>query len=190
MLDTPLTEKLDYFSAALTILYSLYFSVIRLFHLYPAQPNARLTSSTSSSTPRRALYHLWTIVCIIAYISHIAYLTLLPRFDYTYNIIFNLLLGLSHNFLWLAFALPARMSLFRRFAGQAKTYRPLYASDAAKAVVLTTAATCLELFDFPPWKRMVDAHALWHLATAPLAVIWYDFLIVDALDSGWKGARV
>ena len=44
----------------------------------------------------------------------------------------------------------------------------------------------LELFDFPPWWRVVDAHSLWHLATAPLAVLWYDFLINDAIDAGWK----
>jgi hypothetical protein len=43
--------------------------------------------------------------------------------------------------------------------------------------------------DFPPWGRVVDAHALWHLATVPIAVMWYDFLVLDALDDGWWRGR-
>ncbi|THH20059.1 hypothetical protein EW146_g1234 [Bondarzewia mesenterica] len=145
--DTPLTEKLDYFSAAMTILYSLYFSVIRLFHLYPVNSrNRHLTSPIFNANRRRIMYYLWSILCILVYIGHVSYLVLLPRFDYTYNIIFNLALGLTHNILWLAFALPSSLSVFRRFAYQAKSYRPVYATNAAVAVLLTTAATCLELF--------------------------------------------
>jgi hypothetical protein len=177
--DTPLTEKLDYYSAGLTILYSLYFSVVRLFHLYatPARPRPQLA------------FRAWSLVCIVAYAAHVAYLSLSARFDYSYNIAANVALGMAHNVLWLAFALPVSMSLFRRFAARDRTYRPWYAGRAASAVALTTAATCLELFDFPPWRRIVDAHALWHLATAPLAVLWYDFLITDALDPGWRPVR-
>ncbi|KAI0062035.1 Per1-like protein [Artomyces pyxidatus] len=182
--DTPLTEKLDYFSAALAILYSLYFSVVRLFHLYPVR--SRTFSHPSGG---RRLYRVWTALTVLVYLAHVAYLGLSPRFDYTYNIIFNLALGLTHNFLWLAFALPSSRSLFRRYLGMPKSYRPAHANDAAIAVVLTTAATCLELFDFAPWRGIIDAHSLWHLATAPLAVVWYDFLVTDALDGGWKGTK-
>ena len=53
-------------------------------------------------------------------------------------------------------------------------------------VLLTTAATALELFDFPPWMFIIDAHALWHLSTVPITKSWYDFLVEDALDDGWK----
>ncbi|KAI0310569.1 Per1-like protein [Amylostereum chailletii] len=174
--DTSLTEKLDYFSAALTILYSLYLSVIRICHFYPAGPQR--------TSPRG--FNIWSLACIAAYICHVSYLTLLPRFDYTYNIVFNLILGLVHNSLWLAFSLPASLSFFHRFPSMPKSYRPAYATIAAQAVVFTTAATCLELFDFAPWKRVIDAHSLWHLATAPLAVMWYHFLIHDAQDPAWK----
>jgi hypothetical protein len=70
-----------------------------------------------------------------------------------------------------------------------RSYRPAHASTAALAVALTTAATALELIDFPPFGRAIDAHALWHLATVPLAVMWYDFLVTDAQDAGWRGQR-
>lgn len=162
--------------------------MIRLFHLYPIDPRNRpFSSSTFDTIQRQKLYYFWSAACVFIYLGHVSYLLSLPRFDYTYNIIFNLVLGLSHNFLWLTFAFPSSYSLFRRFASKPKSYRPAYATTAAKAVVLTTAATCLELFDFAPWHRVVDAHSLWHLATVPLAVIWYDFLILDARDAGWKG---
>jgi hypothetical protein len=46
-------------------------------------------------------------------------------------------------------------------------------------VALTTAAMSLELLDFPPLARALDAHALWHLATIPLGLAWWDFMIRD-----------
>ncbi|PCH38635.1 Per1-like protein [Wolfiporia cocos MD-104 SS10] len=182
--DLPTTEKLDYFSAALAILYALYYTAIRLFHLYPA-PRARLTSSISPAIRSRTCI-AWTALCALAYIAHVSYLTLLPRFDYTYNMAFNLAVGMTHNLLWLAYSFPAFIPLFRRFPARPRSYRPPYASGAAGFVLLTTLATTLELFDFPPWGRVIDAHSLWHLATVPIAVFWYEFLILDALDEGWR----
>ncbi len=181
--DTPLTEKLDYFSAALVILYALYMTVVRLFHLYPGTPGY------PSRPGRRAFFRVWRALVAVAYIGHVAYLGLAPRFDYTYNIMFNLGLGLVHHALWLLFALPGS-SPFARYSAMRRSYRPAHAGTAALTVALTTAATALELFDFPPWGRVLDAHALWHFATAPLAVLWYDFLLTDALDAGWKGQRL
>lgn len=51
-----------------------------------------------------------------------------------------------------------------------------------------TASALLELLDFPPLWRAVDAHCLWHLATVPLAHYWYIWLMEDArtcVGSGW-----
>jgi len=181
--DTPLTEKLDYFSAALVILYALYMTGVRLFHLYPGTP-----AFPGRSGRRRAFFHSWRAIAAVAYVAHISYLGMAQRFDYTYNVMFNLILGLIHHVLWLQFALPGSSPL-ARYAAMPGSYRPAHAGTAAMTVALTTAATAFELFDFPPWARVLDAHALWHLATAPLAVLWYDFLITDAQDAGWRGQR-
>lgn len=175
--DLPITEKLDYFSAALAILYALYYTVVRLFHLDPRQYRP-----TSQST--RMPYRTWSLLCIIAYVVHVSYLSLLPRFDYTYNMAFNLLIGLVHNVLWFVYALP--ISVLQRFPSQSKSYRPDYAYKAGVFVALTTAATALELFDFPAWGRVIDAHALWHLSTVSIAMFWYDFLVEDSRDGGWR----
>lgn len=179
--DLPTTEKLDYFSAALAILYALFYTVVRLYHLYPLPTRTSQAQFAPSLT-----YYVWPILCSCAYFGHVTYLSVLPRFDYTYNMAFNLAVGMTHNMLWLLYSFPASLSCFRRFPRRPRSYRPKYASKAALFVLLTTAATSLELLDFPPWFRTIDAHSLWHLATVPIAVFWYGFLIEDALDDGWK----
>lgn len=184
--DLPKTEKLDYFSAALSIIYALYHAVIRQFHLYPLHQRSRLTLPSNLTSVNVTVHKIWSYMCAVVFLAHISYLTLLPRFDYSYNMAFNLALGLLHNALWLVYSFPKSMSLLRRFPSREKSYRPNLANQAALFVALTTAATGLELFDFPPWGRIIDAHALWHLSTAPIAMLWYDFLVQDALDEGWR----
>ncbi|KAH8100297.1 Per1-like protein [Cristinia sonorae] len=177
--DLPATEALDYFSAAAAILYGLYYTVIRLYHLYP-EPNF-MDPRRLSSKPRS---NLWRGLCLILFIGHVSYLSILPRFNYTYNMIFNVVIGLLHNVLWLAYALPT--GHIRRFLDRAPSYRPAYAYKGAVFVIATTLAMSLELLDFPPWLRFIDAHALWHLATVPIAWYWYGFLEEDALDENWR----
>ena len=178
--DLPLTEKLDYFSAALAILYALYYTLIRTGNLYPLP-------SKPDDNGRSRLRFGWSALCIVVYLSHVTYLSLLARFDYGYNMAFNLVLGISHNILWLLYSLP--VVSFRRFPYASKTYYPRHIYKAGIFVFLTTAATALELFDFPPLGRVLDAHALWHLSTAPIALLWYDFLIQDSQDEGWRPSQ-
>ncbi|KAJ7700820.1 Per1-like protein [Mycena rosella] len=188
--DLSITERLDYFSAALTILYALYYTVIRLFHLYPIPQRNRLTLATPEPPLGTSVTHkAWSLLCILVYVTHVSYLTLLPRFDYVYNIVFNMVIGLTHNALWLLYSLPASISVFRRFPSRPKSYRPAFVTSAGIFVLFTTAASALELFDFPPILRVIDAHSLWHLATAPIALIWYNFLVEDARDESWREVR-
>ncbi|GBE82800.1 Protein PER1 homolog [Sparassis crispa] len=181
--DLPLTEKLDYFSAALAIMIALYYTVIRLFHLYPPERNGPPSTFLS---PRTFASNAWTCICIVAYLAHVSYLALLPRFDYAYNIAFNLAIGMLHNLLWVFYSLPSSISFIRRFPFGPESYRPKYASKAAIFVACTMLATALEVFDFPPWERIIDAHSLWHLSTVPITVFWYEFLVQDAQDDGWR----
>lgn len=181
--DLPVTEKLDYFSAALTILFAFFYTVVRLFHLYPQRP------PSSQTQVKGRIHRSWAILCALTFLGHVSYLMLLPQFDYAYNMAFNLIIGMTHNILWLTYSFPSSLSLLYRFPARGKSYRPRYASQAALFVLLTTAATALELFDFPPWWRVIDAHALWHLSSVPIIPFWYRFLIEDALDDGWRGPK-
>lgn len=177
-----MTEKFDYFSAALTIIYALYCTVIRLFHLY--------TTPQKSSNDKTTFKTTLSVFFISLYLMHVAYLSLLPRFDYTYNMAFNVSLGLVHNLLWLLYALPSSISVLHRFSSRPRSYRPRFVNKPVYLVTVTILATGLELFDFSPWLRVIDAHALWHLATAPIAVYWYRFLLDDASDPDWRDYKL
>jgi hypothetical protein len=49
-------------------------------------------------------------------------------------------------------------------------------------VVVMTVAMSLELLDFAPVARVIDAHSLWHAATIPIALGWWTFLCNDAVE--------
>jgi len=178
-IDKPVTEKLDYFSAGLSILFGLYIAVIRLFHLYPNP----LGPGSRDPRIRSILRHFWAALCTAAYLRHISYLSLAPRFDYGYNILANLMVGVIHNILWILFSIPA--TPFKRFPFTASSNTKQWISKPLWCVILMIAAMSLELFDFPPWYRIIDAHSLWHLATVPITGMWYEFLVEDAQGDGW-----
>ncbi|KAL0660920.1 hypothetical protein Bca4012_097757 [Brassica carinata] len=41
-------------------------------------------------------------------------------------------------------------------------------------------AMLLEIYDFPPYGGYFDAHSIWHLATVPLTILWWNFIRDDA----------
>jgi len=53
--------------------------------------------------------------------------------------------------------------------------------------VLVNGALLLEVLDFPPAGGLLDAHALWHAATVPLAYLFYGFVEGDVR---WAAAGV
>ncbi|KAJ9118921.1 hypothetical protein QFC24_005885 [Naganishia onofrii] len=179
--DTPFTEKMDYFSATATIMFTVHYTILRLFNLFPYPPQRQ-------QTPR--IRYLLSITCILLYIAHISYLLSTPRFDYAWNILFNLCLGAVHLALWSIFSLrftvklPFPLSLiptpYPPLDPLQITPKPQYSKTSALLVLGTTLAMSLELFDFPPIGRTIDAHSLWHLATVMIARGWYEFMIRDA----------
>lgn len=181
MRDTKWTERLDYFAATLTIMGTLHYTIQRLFHLYPTGP-----SRVPISRSQLAL----TLVFSVLYVSHITYLLSSPTLDYGYNVAFNVVIGAIHLSFWTLFSLvfttrlPFPLSLMPTpYPPQdplAITPKPTYRWTSGALVLATSASMSLELFDFPPLGRVIDAHSLWHAATILLANGWYAFLIRDA----------
>lgn len=175
--DKKWTERLDYFSAALSMLCSLYYAIIRLGGLY--------------RTENRHLHTIWRRMLLwvggFIFISHISYLTFW-KFDYSYNMAFNITIGLLHNLLWTGWTIfqttlpaspPTRRPLYDTSDSTAKQRAPHYFRPAI-VLTLLSSLTALELLDFPPILRCLDAHALWHAATIPVIKWWYECLLIDA----------
>lgn len=150
--DFNSTEKLDYFAAGASVMYGLYLAAIRIF---------RLDREDGMGGKSGTILRLWTLVCAGCYLMHIGYLTFV-RFDYTYNMAANVVVGLIQNVLWTWFSITR----FRKVGR-------LWAAWPGLIVFWIIFAMSLELFDFPPWWGMVDAHALWHLGTVGPTIWWY-----------------
>ncbi|GAA5959435.1 hypothetical protein JCM21900_003752 [Sporobolomyces salmonicolor] len=184
--DTDWTERLDYFGAALTGLVGLWSAVVRQRGWYAPPPRNKLPT-------RRLLPLLWTGVVAVVFALHCAYLGLRPRFDYTYNMRFNVAVALGTIGLWLHWtttqaALPNPSNFSRRQlssypSARARFRAPHYRTPLVPLVVLP-ALTLLEVLDFPPLGlgtglRLLDAHAVWHASTIPVVGWWYRFLTTD-----------
>ena len=152
--DFGVTEKLDYFAAGASVLYGLYFAPIRIFRLDKGNydPN------------RRSLLRGWTVLCLTMYFAHVSYLSLWT-WDYTYNMAANVAVGFVTNILWSTFSLMRYRRLKR-----------IWAAWPGLIVAWLVLAMSLELFDFPPWRGMVDAHSLWHLGTVVPTIWWYRYV--------------
>ncbi|KAK5003361.1 hypothetical protein LTR28_010264, partial [Elasticomyces elasticus] len=147
--DFGVTEKADYFAAGASVMYGLYYTPIRLF---------RLEQRTEA---KESILRLWTATCVLLYLAHVSYLTFW-HFDYTYNMAANVAVGIVQNLMWSGFSI----SRYRKM-------RRAWAAWPGLIIAWIILAMSLELFDFPPWKGMIDAHALWHLGTVGPTIWWY-----------------
>lgn len=149
--DFPITESLDYLGAGLNVLYGLYYTVVHHFRLdRPDRPR------------RRSVLRAWTLLCVLMYAAHVAYLTLW-RWDYSYNMAANVACGLVQNVLWSWYSWD-----------KYRHTRRTWAAWPGFAVAWIMLAMSMELFDFAPvaWGSL-DAHSLWHLGTVGPTVLWY-----------------
>ena len=150
--DLPLTEKMDYFSAILNLIFGLYVVCMRMIN-----------------SQWRFVRRLIAIILFSYFIGHCMYLSSLERFDYTYNIVAGVVVGAIHNLIWLFWCLRHLKS--RK-----------YARLGLFCLIAVNFAMLLELYDFDPVWQVFDAHSLWHLSTVPLGYLWTRFLIADAVQ--------
>ena len=136
---------------------------------------------------------------IFLVVSHFNYLLSFPlgQFPYGYHTKFNVVLGMIHNLLWILWSLRfvirfPKMHIGSRYTFEyPKPYPPRNPLDRPRQkdgmtplalVIVMTAAMSLELLDFAPVARVVDAHSLWHAATIPIALGWWTFMCNDAVE--------
>lgn len=95
-----------------------------------------------------------------------AYLSL-GKFNYGYNMAACVSAGILYAAVWTVWSIK-------------EWSRRRYTWKCLAAVVCGSCTVLLELLDFPPVLWAVDAHALWHLSTVPIPLLWYSFLVDDA----------
>jgi hypothetical protein len=156
--DFVLTERLDYFSAGLTITYGFFTAAIRVFRLdLPQYANFR---------------YLLILVCITAYVSHVSYLSFVT-FSYSYNMLANVIVGILQNILWIYHSISSYQ------ASKTSNGNSSWKLWPGLIVLSITLAMSLELFDFPPILDILDAHALWHAGTVLPTMWWYAYMKRD-----------
>lgn len=174
--DFVLTERLDYFSAGLTVLYGFYACTVRAFGLYRTRSSLQGVRNVDAvATRNRLVRQLLSVACIVAYLSHVYYLQFV-KFDYGYNMLANVVIGLIQNVLWVRLAISSyNKSASAATGGRKQSWKlmPLY------LVIAVTLAMSFELFDFPPILDALDAHSLWHAGTVLPTYFWYVWLEHD-----------
>nr|BAE42049.1 unnamed protein product [Mus musculus] len=148
--DTDLTEKMDYFCASAVILHSVYLCCVRTVGLqHPSVASA------------------FGALLLLLLTGHISYLSLV-HFDYGYNMMANVAIGLVNLAWWLVWCLRNRQRL-------------PHTRRCMVVVVLLQGLSLLELLDFPPPFWVPDAHAIWHISTIPVHTLFFRFLEDDSL---------
>ena len=179
--DTWNRERLDYFFAGATVISGLYGIGTRVFKLYLTENNFKR--------------FLFGSLIVFLYICHVT--RLLVDWSYTYNMQANVFIGLIQNVLWIYHSISSFSKLRQSHNKGPSEYKSRNLIDDLKdkeinwtlipilLVGSVTLGMSFELFDFPPILELIDAHALWHLATIWPAIYWYDYMIKD-VEEGLK----
>jgi post-GPI attachment to proteins factor 3 len=146
--DTPLTEKLDYFSACACIVSTVPVVLIRTRKIRTIRAQLTLVAPF-----------------LAVFVLHCAYMSFVV-FDYGYHVKFNAVFGILANVLWLHFAVSL---------GSASPIKRLLSCF----VGLNVASMAMVAVDFPPFFDLIDMHALWHLSTIPITLMWYKLIAID-----------
>ncbi|XP_074622399.1 post-GPI attachment to proteins factor 3-like isoform X1 [Acropora palmata] len=147
--DLIWTEKMDYFCATSLVMFSLFGCLMRVIGL-----------QNKISCICVGLF----LLCLFS--GHVFYLAFI-KFDYGYNMKFNVTIGIINLCSWLSWC-------YKNYHQQG------YVWKCALLNITTFLLLGLELGEFPPILWILDAHALWHLGTAPICYFWYSFLLDDA----------
>ncbi|KAG7664285.1 uncharacterized protein J8A68_002200 [[Candida] subhashii] len=179
--DTAKTETLDYFGAFAIMLVNLNAIFVRYFELYK----------------KLGLLRLWWFSLMIVFIYHCN--RLLTNWDYSYNMKTNIATGIFTMVLWILHSLSTLRKYNKNYLVynnsiqllpfETKLLNKLNYISIAKSKLIPLipisnnlfllCGLSLEVKDFPPIARLIDAHSLWHLVTIFPSIIWFDWNIWD-----------
>lgn len=153
--ELTFTTNLDYISALLLLSYACFLALRRL-----------VGPVGDSSKPWLAWAVNGAFVLALVAVAVQVWRMLQGQVTYDQHMNVCIALGVVHTACWLIWYLRHRS---RRYAVMGILLQCYFAG-----------AAMLELFDFPPFLLLFDAHAIWHLLTVPLGFYWYKFWSDDA----------
>ncbi|KAJ1017917.1 hypothetical protein NDA13_006528 [Ustilago tritici] len=209
--DKDWTEKLDYFSAGSVIMSAFFFSACRLFRLVPG--GERFVMLRRVCLGALGLHVLYLSVGRFDYAYNIAANVVVGLVHTLLWLTYSLRPTTfpSNPLVDRTAYSRAAMRAAKPNLSALSTPNPLSNGSATPPVPVSTnigspgshtkqrrrlqlllalmsGSVLLELLDFPPVLRILDAHALWHLATVPITQMWYEWLVNDAqecVSTGW-----
>lgn len=145
--DTPFTEFFDYAFAFASLLFALFIAIDRVF-----------------IKGKSYFLRQWIATAIILFWAVHYYKMVTISFDYSWNMTLSIIVAMMHSCIWLYWAYLHPMS-----------YYPFKIKIIAFCSLLTM-ASLLEMYDFPPFFKLIDAHSLWHAFTSFLVPLYWSFL--------------
>jgi post-GPI attachment to proteins factor 3 len=156
--DTRFTEAADYFSAMLALLYLIWIMLLRSYG------GSRDVLWQHSQGRAATTVLLLAGTGLLGFFCQHVY-NMMQKFDYGYHMNVGLVVAGVNMVGWLHYMYTIRD-------------RP-YTRAMLITFLLLNGSVALEVLDFPPLWQLLDAHATWHLATAPLSYMWYKYLRAD-----------
>lgn len=165
--DTWNRERMDYLFAGMTVLTGMYAILVRFFKLYKMEKTLH----------RKVL----AVICIFLYFSHVT--RLLLSWSYSYNMRANVVCGLIQNFLWVYLSCSQFNKIRNKklpIIGNIKNKEYNWTLIPIALVMSVVFGMLFELFDFPPYFQLLDAHAMWHFVTIWPYLWWYPYMVKDS----------
>ncbi|KAI3894821.1 hypothetical protein MKX03_014927 [Papaver bracteatum] len=154
--DVDLTEKIDYSSAVALLGFSLILAFLRTFNVRHEASRVMISAPLLAFITTHILYlNFYQLDYVSSYSMVIGSPLLSGLYLITPGLCWNMkvcvVMGVTQLLLWAVWAGVTRGLAMR-----------------------------LKIYDFPPYMGFIDAHALWHLTTIPLAYLWWSFIKNDA----------
>ena len=165
--DVYLTEQFDYHLAQLAIAWSTVCAVVRVCELRSLAARAAAATLVMGADA----YHIANMIS--------------NGIDYGLNMKVAAIMWISAIVLWTGWGWLATVP--DRTGTQSR--RP-FAWKIDSFHFLLIPAASLEVWDFPPVWHIFDAHALWHLATAPLTILLWHIHCCDVSYDAQTSKRV
>lgn len=149
--DTWVTERFDYFSAGILVSYDLFLTLALVFNI---DSSTQALAGVGIPIAWFTLRHMYLMHTVL--------------FDYGLHVKLCIAAGAVQTLAWLFWAVWLPKGRFHPGKRHLVTF-----------IIAVNMSMALEIFDFPPIASVLDAHALWHAATAPLTLLWLLFVLED-----------